>query len=445
MDKKTSTGIYEILSTNLRKAISSYLTVDEFRIIKTRLRLPLKNKLCQILSPLQLSTITVGGSLSNIKFNEELHFNKLKPRGKVLVVLCNYYEAYLKHDGTFDEQIWDSKKEYPTFPIAPDKKIPLLNELREFERIRVNKILEQYCYPCTIPKKSSNRGRKKQEKKVKKRKTQGSGKCFNSGIQFTIKGDDPNRPDKYYKIKVYRNGSFTIPGSLKEDLSDTIHPLEVISKFYSESFNTTVNLIEKHIIMLNYKCRLLLDDTRFDIDKLLDLIYLEKKSPDSLSNIYGIKIAEITYSADRYAGLTIKFSRDQNDIKVNTEISNKSGIKKRNKNKKTTAKILQSCKINIDGAIERAEVYNIWQWLNELILNNYDIIVYDSMEIPLDSDSSDTDKSEYDDINEDIYKDKYENDNSDHDDSNFDYIVKNTEKIILKTKLLNLEEKNKDN
>lgn len=456
---------------DIKKLISDYLTVDEFRVIKKYLGVPISHKINQILSPLKLSTITIGGSFSNISYNEEKNIDILKPKGEVLGVSCNFYEALLKKDGSVDEQFWKANHPYPPFPIEPlmfedevneindvkmdnnikpEKKIEkqtitiiitptvsnkkvekniirkLLSDTeREKERVKVNKIREQYYYQCIIPKKKSNRGRKKQIKKKKKRKTQGSGKCFNSGAQLIIKGEDPNLPNKYYKIKVYRNGSFTIPGGLSEDLSDVVHPLNVVAEFFSTPTNK-VKLIEKHIIMQNYKCNVEIKDTVFNIDAIRDIMYDEKKFNESLYKEYGIRVGEITYSIDRHAGLTIKFWRQhQSSINKSKE--------KRNKNKKTTVKISQKCKINIDGAVEKSEVINIWKWLNKLLLNRYNDVVYDILEPLSDSDSSDTDKTEYEDEFNDIFDDIYENEDSDHNDyENFDYIITNIKKEIIK-------------
>ena len=133
----------------------------------------------------------------------------------------------------------------------PHNQAMMSDKRKEQERININKIREQYIYPCTIPKKKSNRGRKKQIKKEKKRKTQGSGKCFNSGSQLIVKWVDLNLPNKYYKPKIYRNGSFTIPGCLSEDLSDITEVLRIVTEFFSTP-EKKVEVKKKYIIMQNY-------------------------------------------------------------------------------------------------------------------------------------------------------------------------------------------------
>lgn len=504
-------------TNDIKYTIIDYLSFQDFRTWKTCLRIPISYKISQVLSALKLSTITVGGALSNISYNEEKDINILRPKGKVLGVSSNFYEALLRKDGEVDEQLWQANKPYPPFPVEPkmyeDIKINLndiasidsyniminnkkkstkantdvasatdcksanapfaeqlkiaasrsvktkiINESvmwkkakkaeiykpynqvmmsdkkKEQERINVNKIRERYVYPCTIPKKKSNRGRKKQIKKEKKRKTQGSGKCFNSGSQFIIKGTNPDFPNKYYKIKVYRNGSFTIPGGLSEDLSDVMDPLITVADFFS-TLEKKVEIEKKYIIMQNYKCNVQLDDVVFDIDGILNVIYAEKNRNDELNKIYGIRVGEITYPIEKHAGLTIKLWRQSKPDNVNAKIVN-NVKKKRNKNEKTTVKISQKCKINIDGAIEKTEVVNIWRWLNDLILRCYNDVIIDTLEPFPDSDS-DSDDTEYEDIFEDTYENIYENEDSDHDDyENWDYTVQTVETQIISTKII---------
>src|ERR1700678_1985505 len=116
-------------------------------------------------------------------------------------------------------------------------------------------------YNNELKGRKSNRGRKKKVKPIKTRKYQGDGSSFNSQISFTVLGDvvrnKPINPDKHsvkaivitkndiiqelftkeYKIKVFRNGQFTIPGVLTEDLSDVRPPLLVLCDYFEKMFN----------------------------------------------------------------------------------------------------------------------------------------------------------------------------------------------------------------
>lgn len=434
---------------------SKYFTLEEFRFVYASLGINIGSIISQVLSPLQLSTITVGGKLSNIYFNEEAHCRLFKPQGDVICVACNFYEAMLKKNGTIDHQIWEKGKQYPPFPIEPifytDYK------KRESERLRINKIRGEYIYPCLIPVRNSNRGRKKQPKKKSKRKVHGSGRCFNSSVQTTIKGIDPNLPLKYYFTKIYRNGSFTIPGSRHPDLSDVDHVLEILCTYfenimkqihinnhggpytdslaycmerffipkdivilisqYLEPELKPVSVNSKYVIMQNYKCFLIFNNAYLNIPELINVLYDEKTESDAISRKYNIRIAEIAYTADRHAGAAIKFWRNGDDS-----------------NKKTTMKVLQSGKINYDGAIDFLEVHNLHLWFNEVIIENYREIVQDYYTLLEASDSSDTDISEYEYIYENSYIHVYENSDSEHNDPEYDYICKSIKEKILDDK-----------
>lgn len=136
-------------------------------------------------------------------------------------------------------------------------------------------------YDPSPPKKKTNKGRKPQEKPKSKRKLQGDGTCFNSNIQFTIRGscirEISDVPDtkvveeyinreilddgleeitKYYKIKLYRNGTVSLPGSLKEDLSDCDGPLNLLEAYLRDVTNLPVERTYTEATMRNYKFRL---------------------------------------------------------------------------------------------------------------------------------------------------------------------------------------------
>ena len=133
-------------------------------------------------------------------------------------------------------------------------------------------------YDPSPRKKNTNKGRKPQDKPKSKRKLQGDGTCFNSNIQFTIRGSCIRRPSdvadtkvvenyikkkdlgngtekivKYYKIKLYRNGTLSVPGSLKEDLSDCLGPLAILEEYLREVTNLPVEQTYIQATMRNYK------------------------------------------------------------------------------------------------------------------------------------------------------------------------------------------------
>jgi hypothetical protein len=212
-----------------------------------------------LFSPFENSTCSVNGVLTNVKFEEEEIINFLSCDGNILRMDCNFGHV----------------------------------------------ISERYI--SMQPEKKSNRGRKKKERTRKTRKYQGDGTCFNSQITFTVLGTHirkiPFVPDKHhlktikvgggkesvtkeYKIKVFRNGSVTVPGILTEDMSDLSGPLHEICDYLSGEFYTDVKPLMLFSVMRNYKCRLL--EGKIDIKKLQK--YCEKH----FHHLLNTKFSDIT-------------------------------------------------------------------------------------------------------------------------------------------------------
>jgi hypothetical protein len=123
-----------------------------------------------------------------------------------------------------------------------------------------------------IKKIKSNRGRKPKQKEKTGRKVQGNGSKFNSCIQFTILGTVPGEEQrqKEYKIKVFRNGKFQIPGVLTEDMSDADQPLKDLVNYLGAYFLDDVSLVRIAPVMRNYKFNLL--DGKVDLRKLFSYL-----------------------------------------------------------------------------------------------------------------------------------------------------------------------------
>jgi len=103
----------------------------------------------------------------------------------------------------------------------------------------------------------SNRGRKPKQKVRKNRKVQGNGSKFNSCIQFAVLSDpDAIGKGKEYKIKVFRNGKFQIPGVLTEDMSDVQQPLKDLATYLDAYFLDPVEIVSIASVMRNYKFNL---------------------------------------------------------------------------------------------------------------------------------------------------------------------------------------------
>jgi hypothetical protein len=231
--------------------------------------------------------------------------------------------------------------------------------------------------------KESNRGRKPKEKKKNKRKIQGTGKYFSSQITFEVFNKNNS---KIYKIKIFRNGNFQIPGVKTPDMTDLLEPLTCLKKYFNHIIDEDVNISYILSVMRNYTCRVKNIDLTILLDNLEEVFNLEKNSElDTNYNIYYNlcrkyvnnkfakniiyyldtssidTICEINNNCERYPGLLIKF---------NKPTPNK-------ENKKLTIKILSSGKINFDGGNSELEVIELYYWLQYIFGKYWDDIIFD--------------------------------------------------------------------
>lgn len=252
-----------------------------------------------VLSELLPSTLTAVGSIENVKINEkdfiEVIKEKkiLKPGGNVQKATCNY--------GTVQSKDYKQKEQ----------------------------------------KKKSNRGRKPKPPNNSNRVKQGNGKCFSSQITFDVFSVEKN---KYYKIKLFRNGMIQIPGVLNTDMSDIKQPINDLINVLSGVFEN-VSLIELYSIMRNYKTAIK-DDRKVNLRKLYQILIQLKDSTPMLN--------EVKYNPERYPGLIVKFG---------TPID-------KNKKKQATIKMFHSGKINIDGLVSEQHSTKYYNWV-ESVYNDY--------------------------------------------------------------------------
>lgn len=175
-------------------------------------------------------------------------------------------------------------------------------------------------YATVTEERKSNRGRKKKPKVVKHRIFQGDGTGFNSQTQITVLGthirfkpliadkhckrarlptiNDQLHPgwsgdivnteliNKEYKIKIFRNGKFTVPGVLCEDLSDVGPPLNAICRYFSCLFIEDVQIIELFPVMRNYKCKLM--------EGNIDIRSLQRYCNQHFHHLTNIKFTDIS-------------------------------------------------------------------------------------------------------------------------------------------------------
>jgi hypothetical protein len=186
-----------------------------------------------IFTPLISSTLTIKGSFSNIMFNEEEIIDMLEvpDGGNILKICCNYGEIFNKNPNY----------KYP----EPKKKI-------------------------------SNRGRKPKIKIKSKRKLQGTGKYFSSQITFEIYNPDNG---KIYKIKLFRNGGFQIPGGSTPYMNDLIKPIKTLQDYLITQFlDVNIKVLYLISVMRNYICKLLNENL---LIKLNDLEYILKENKNN--------------------------------------------------------------------------------------------------------------------------------------------------------------------
>jgi hypothetical protein len=233
--------------------------------------------------------------------------------------------------------------------------------------------------------------KKKKNKILKKRQTQGDETIFHSAIQLnlilnnTIKNYLTQSKSKVYKIKLYPStGKVQIPGIIKSDLSDGI---EIINKLinYINSIPSILSAKKKYeiedinIIMINYKTSLFLASPRilFNLNsigeyiQLLEYLYIYK----DMTEKWAIPIHE-NNSFKRWKKLILPpflisdTKLKNNDkhvsftfIPLSTEIKPKKG-------KIATIKIFQQGKINILGIKNEFDANKIYIFLKDIIRYN---------------------------------------------------------------------------
>lgn len=258
--------------------------------------------------------------------------------------------------------------------------------------------------------KNYNPGKRKKKKiednRKYKRKRQGNGTQMSSQIQFHVKSH--YNPNKIYKIKVYRNETFQVPGVLKRDFTDVMSSLiELRNYFRNIMLDNSIEVDCLHPILSNYKCKLINTNLIFKLSHMINTVGSYKQNTFDQSNIFNIldnsskinkdnisliknyipinryNIAEIKLEQERVSSVvTIKFYRPS--------LRNK---KKDWYTKRSTIKVFQSGKINLDAVKTYTEVVDLYAWLNIFILNNYNKIIYDITSPYYDS-SDDSDNSD---------------------------------------------------
>jgi len=213
-----------------------------------------EGRLFKVMAP---STLTVGGSFSDVKLHEEKDIHKFKAGGDIVLVGSLFGEDYL--------------------PSYAPKLPPPPNEQKK------------------------QRGRKPKTKE-KKRKVKGNGRYFSSQITFVVRSKV--KEGKLYKFKVFRTGVFQVPGVLNADMKDMDEPIETLRGYLMQWF-PAITLQGRYVQMRN--CKTILEDP--------DLIILTRPLGqlilmDQMKNGDQMKIFKVEYLTDKNASKTVvKFSR----------------------------------------------------------------------------------------------------------------------------------------
>jgi len=341
----------------------------------------------KVFTELVPSTLTAKGQFTNINFNEEDIIDMLRTPdgGYILKIGCNY-GVIVNPNPSYD---------------PPEAKV-----------------------------RTSNRGRKPKIKPKSKRKVQGTGKFFSSQITFEIYNPETK---KIYKIKLFRNGRFQVPGVKQPDMSDLINPISTLRDYLVDQFMDETIKVEYFIsVMRNYICRIANPNILIRLNDLETLFksqkdtdspaiyhkfvednkhilfchniiksYIYKKIPkvniyyrfvernknilycsDIIKKYIGKKniigMAEIQNNCERYFGLILKFNRP-----VAWKLD-----------KRTTIKILRSGKINIDGGNSIEEIYQLYYWLKYTFIKYKSAILFDTSKLLEDSTDYDTEGNE---------------------------------------------------
>ena len=268
-------------STTLPNFHSIMASINEYVGNITNLVLPGdKNELIAS-SDIVLSTMTLDGMISNVKFDKVTAIDYLELTQSVVEIGCNY--GY--------------------------------------------KILEEYktmtCYKDRMTKKQrrvkQNSGRK-----------QGLGTHFNSQVTFTIVSDKDEMNS--YQVKLFTNGRVQIPGigKLSKRNDELLEDILSIMISYIENYPSVLMLNKKNPVDMNYltpilqnyksitllaedcmyETRIVIEnEKKFQLVPFLDLTSLERKILAFKAQYRTpLPIDSITFNPERYSGMLIKFS-----------------------------------------------------------------------------------------------------------------------------------------
>lgn len=214
--KKKSGSVYEAQNILDDEVIEEFL-------------MPISDECNSLLTPLETTTITLGGEIEGVTFMEEDLIKQIVATESCWHIKCNYGEV--------------SHPSYYEFLERKARSLPV----------------------------KGKRGRKKKERKKKERKVQGNGSCFNSQVGFHLPTNDGL---DQWKIKVFRNGVIQTPGAKPENLREVIQKcfdiLPVLAPALGVDPVPELEIHKLNPFMKNYKCEVIKKDEQY-----LDLFALK--------------------------------------------------------------------------------------------------------------------------------------------------------------------------
>lgn len=257
------------------------------------------------------TTITIEGFISNLNFLEQDLIAEIEPDEDIVRMRCNYGD----------------------------------------------KVYAGYTIPVVTKK--SNRGRKKNPAKERKRRKQGTGECFNSQITFVmpstnteiINGVVPSSAD-VYQFKIFRTGKIQLPGlKITANIDDVMLLVKKIVKFFDFHFNAcntditkSCRLINLNTVMKNYKFKIKVPPGHIINLRALSTILMSAPKTGSHPPVFGIKWSR------QETKLSVKFSTPLPDDPIKRILFN----------------IFPSGKVNILGGHVAAVTSQICEFLDEI-------------------------------------------------------------------------------
>jgi len=327
--------IHHMFSKEELTNILSWFSLDTYRTCHHSLGLDIEEYKGFIFTPMLMTTAIVCGEFHNLDINEKRDINKFKECCDKFILIGSCYGKYVKSN--YDE--------------SPIKKL-------------------------------TNRGRPPKDKREKKKEI-GNGGFFPYHIAFYYPiVDKPNYiiTDKIFKIRVYNTNkvsgfcSVAIPGVNYSNYSIAMKGMDTLEGMLRDVMgNDEIKFYKTGYNMQNYQWKFLSDNISVHIIALGEIIEARKKWDP-------IQIFNVEYRTTKTQSM------------VNIKLSRPSEKKM---TKTTTVKIRDKT-ITIEGTTSFDDAWEIYNWLTNVILQQYKECIFDDVIDKYNlSDSSDTEDECY--------------------------------------------------